>query len=133
MLVDKMSYQQRLNRQLWNYELDKWGLCSKETGLATFTVIYFYYVATGHMPQIGRTTQVVKTRQETVAEGCKDVFSYLIETQDTFGTCETANDYITSTTTQNKTYNYEVIRSILKMKVFFLCNRLYCNIYSKII
>lgn len=31
------------------------------------------------MPQIGRTTQVVKTRQEIVAEGCKDVFSYLVK------------------------------------------------------
>lgn len=73
-----MSYQQRLNRQLWNHEVDKWGLCSKEIGLATFTVIYFYYVATGHMPQIGRSTEVVKTRQEIVAEGW-DVFSNLVK------------------------------------------------------
>lgn len=92
MLVRKiMSYQQRLNHHLWNHELDKWGLCSKEIGLATFTVIYFYYVATGHMPQIGRTTQVVKTRQEIVAEGYKDVFSNLVK-QDRFWTCGTTND-----------------------------------------
>lgn len=56
------------------------------------------------MPQIGRTNQVVKTRQETVAEGCKDVFSYLSVTQNIFGKCETAKDYTMSITTQTEEF-----------------------------
>lgn len=98
-----MSYQQKLNRQLWNHELNKWCLCSKEIGLLTFTVIYFNYVATGHMPQIGRTTQVVKTRQEIVAESCKDVFSNLVKHKIDSGHVglQTIN-HTTSATTQIK-------------------------------
>lgn len=78
-----VSYQQELNRHE--------TMSSKSAGCATFTVIYFYYEATGHMPQIGRTTQVVKTRQEIVAEGCKDVFSNLVK-EDRFRTYGTIKD-----------------------------------------
>lgn len=104
MLVYKMMpYIRLLNRQLWNHELDKCTLCSKEIGLETFRVIYFYYVATGHMPQIGRTTQVVKTRQEIVAEGCKDVFSNLLKHKIDLGHVGLQMiNYTSSTTTQIK-------------------------------